>query len=132
MNDYPRQIRYPDQVRSPAPTVLEDHPYIRITRCQGFVERDFDPAKRVLVPLTQTEIRVLAQHHLDAVYKGLGFIKWDGSFGDADRDSDAYYRGRYRELVDLLSKEDLEMFREINRIRKMYIDSFRAPETKPT
>ena len=132
MNDYPRPIRYPYQVLPAAPAVLEDHPYIRITRRQGFVERDFDPAKRVLVPLTQTEIRTLAQHHLDAVYKSLGFIKWDGSFGDADRDRDAYYRGRYRELVELLSKEDLEMFREINRIRKMYIDSFRAPETKPT
>ena len=132
MNDYPRPIRYPDQVRSPAPTVLEDHPYIRITRCQGFVERDFDPTKRVLVPLTQTEIRTLAKHHLDAVYKGLGFYKWDGSFGDADRDRDTYYRGRYRELVDLLSKEDQEVFREINRIRKMYLDTFRDAETKPT
>jgi len=132
VNDYPRPIRYPDQVLPTAPAVLEDHPYIRITRSQGFSERDYDPAKRVLVPLTQTEIRVLAQHHLDAVYNGLGFIKMCGTFGDADRDRDAYYRGRYRELVELLSKEDCEMFREINRIRKMYLDTFRDAETKPT
>ena len=63
---------------------------------------------------------------------GLGSYKWDGSFGDADRDRDTYYRGRYRELVDLLSKEDQEVFREINRIRKMYLDTFRDAETKPT
>ncbi len=124
MNDYPRPFRYPDQVLPAAPAILEDHPYIRITRSQGFVELDFDPAKRVPVLLTQTEIRVLAQHHLNAVYKDLGFMKTCGSFGDADRDRDAYYRSRYRELVELLSKEDREKFREINRIRKNYLDTY--------
>ena len=59
-------------------------------------------------------------------------MKMCGTFGDADRDRDAYYRGRYRELVELLSKEDHEKFREINRIRKMYLDTFRDAETKPT
>ena len=112
----------------PTPPVLEDHPYIRILQYQGFDENDFDPASRVPVPLTQAEIRVLAQHHLDGVYQFLGHMKSGGCFGSSDLHRDAYYRGRFGALADLLSEEDQKRFGEIMRIRDEYIETLRDPE----
>jgi hypothetical protein len=112
----------------PAPPLLDDHPYIRITHSQGFSEQDFDPTERIPVPLTQTEIRTLAQHHLNSVYHLWGYMKSGGSIGSSDLHRDAYYRGRFGELAELLSEEDRNKFREIMRIRNMYIDTLRDHE----
>ncbi len=112
----------------PAPPLLEDHPFIRILEHQGFQEQDFNPAKRMPVPLTQAEIRTLAQHHLDKVYQFLGFMKTGGSFGSSDLHRDDYHRDRFGALVDLLPEEDREKFREISRIRDIYIETLCDPE----
>jgi hypothetical protein len=132
MNDHPRPVRDPDGELPPAPPLLEDHPYIRIIEGRGFSEQDFDPAKRIPVPLTQTEIRVLAQHHLDSVYHFLGFMKSGGSFGSSDLHRDAYYRERFGQLAELLSRKDQDRFREIMRIRNTYVDTLRDPEEETT
>jgi len=92
---------------------------------------DLDPAKRVLVSLTQTEIRTLALHHLNSVYHFLCFRKLGGSFGGIHMHRDACYRNRCGKLVRLLSQEDQEKFREIMRIRNMCIDIVRDPAEKP-
>jgi len=115
----------------PSPPVLEEHPFIRILRYQGFSEHDFDPAKRVSVPLTQAEIRTLAQHHLDNVYRFRGFMKTGGSFGSSDLYRDAYHRERYGNLAELLSQEDQAKFQEIQRIRNEYIETLRDTEDDP-
>lgn len=112
----------------PKPAPLEDHPFVQILQYQGFHESDFDPAKRVPVPLTQAELRTLAQHHLDAVYQFLGFMKTGGSFGSSDLHRDAYHRERFGALAELLSQEDRDNFCEITRIRNTYIDTLRDPE----
>lgn len=112
----------------PPPAVLEDHPFIRILQYRGFHESDFDPAKRVPVPLTQAELRTLAQHHLDAVYQFLGFMKTGGSVGSSDFHRDAYHRERFGALAELLSQENREKFSEITRIRNVYIETLRDPE----
>lgn len=112
----------------PTPAVLEDHPFVRILQYQGFHERDFDPAKRVPVPLTQAEIRTLAQHHLDAVYQFLAFQKTGGSVGMSDFHRDQYRRERFGALAELLSEEDREKFLEITRIRNAYIETLRDLE----
>ena len=112
----------------PTPPVLEDHPYIRVLQYQGFREEDFDPANRVPVQLTQTEIRTLAQHHLDAIYQFLGFMKTGGSVGSSDFRRDDYHHDRFGDLTALLSEEDREKFLEITRIRNEYIATLRDPE----
>ena len=112
----------------PAPPLLEDHPYIRITQSCGLSEEDFNPTKRVPVPLTQVEIRTLAQHHLDRAYQFLGYMKSGGSVGSSDFYRDSYYRGRFGELAELLTEEDRENFREIMRIRNMYVKGLSDPE----
>lgn len=112
----------------PSPAVLDDHPVIRILQYQGFRERDFDPAKRVPVPLTQAEIRTLAQHHLDAVYQFLGFMKTGGAVGSSDLHRDAYHRERFGAFAALLTEEDREKFLEITRIRNAYIEGLCDPE----
>jgi hypothetical protein len=132
-NSNPKQATPPDGNgnREPfpsPPTVLEDHPFIRILQHQGFQESDFDPTKRVPVPLTQAEIRTLVQHHLDAVYQFLGFMKTGGSSGSSDFHRDAYHRERFGALTDLLSEEDREKFLEITRIRNAYIETLHDPK----
>lgn len=112
----------------PTPAVLEDHPFVRILQYAGFYEKDFDPADRVPVPLTQAEIRTLAQHHLDAVYQFLAFQKTGGSFGMSDVHRDRYRRERFVALADLLSEEDQKRFGEIMRIRDEYVETLSDPE----
>jgi hypothetical protein len=112
----------------PSPAVLEDHPYVRILHYQGFHEQDFDPAKRVPVPLTQAEIRTLAQHHLDDVYRFLAYQQTGGSFGMTDLRRDRYHRERFGALADLLSEEEQKRFGEIMRIRNEYIETLSDPE----
>ena len=116
----------------PTPPLLADHAYIRILQYQGLRECDFDPAERISVPLTQTEIRALAQHHLDGVYQFLCYMKSGGCFGSSDFHRDAYYRGRFGELAELLSQEDQDKFREIMRIRNMYVETLRDHEEEST
>lgn len=112
----------------PTPPLLEDHPYVRITQYEGFRECDFNPAKRMSVPLTQAEIRVLAQHHLDRVCQFEGFVKCGGSYGRSDIHRDNYHRGRFVELAGLLSDEDREKFNEIIEIRDRYVETLYDPE----
>ncbi len=112
----------------PAPPLLDDHPYIRITQSQGLPERDFDPTKRIPVPLTQAEIRTLAQHHLDSVYHFLCYMKSGGSIGSSELYRDAYYRARFGELAELLSRDDQAKFHEIMRRRNIYVETLRDPE----
>jgi len=139
MRKYPNPNTNPEHATPPAgdansepfptsPAVLEDHPFVRILQYQGFREQDFDPAKRVPVPLTQAEIRTLAQHHLDGVYQFLGYMQTGGSFGSSDLHRDAYHRGRFGALADLLSEEDQKRFGEIMRIRNEYIETLSDPE----
>ncbi len=112
----------------PTPPLLEDHPFIRILQYQGFEESDFKPANRVAVPLTRAEIRVLAQHHLDRIYQFLGYMKTGGCGGSTDFHRDFYHRDRFGELAEHLLDEDLDKFREITRMRDMYIKTLHDPE----
>jgi len=112
----------------PTPAVLEDHPYVRILQYPGLHEEDFDPAKRVPVPLTQAEIRTLAQHHLDTSYRFLAYQNTGGSFGMSDLRRDQYCRERFITLADLLSEEDQNRFGEIIRIRNEWVETLRDPE----
>jgi hypothetical protein len=112
----------------PTPPLLEDHPYIRILRYQGFAESDFDPESRVAVPLTRAEIRVLAQHHLDRTYQFEASINLGCAVGVSDHYRDHYNQCRFGELADLLPEEDQEKFKEIIRIRDKYIETLYNPE----
>ena len=115
----------------PAPPLLQGHPYIRITRSEGFSEQNFVPIKRTQVSLTQVEIRLLAQHHLDCVYDFLCFRKSGGSFGIIAMHRDACHRKRFGELVPLLSQEDQEKVCEIIDIMSMWEDTLCDSAEKP-
>lgn len=112
----------------PTPPLLDDHPYVRITQYQGFREYDFDPAKRISVPLTRAEIRTLAQHHLDRIDQFEGFIQCGGAYGNSDIHRDNHHRGRFVELSSMLPDEDREKFNEIIEIRDRYIETLYDPE----
>jgi hypothetical protein len=59
-------------------------------------------------------------------------MKSGGSFGSSDLHRDAYYRERFGQLAELLSRKDQDRFREIMRIRNTYVDTLRDPEEETT
>lgn len=125
---------YGDDTREPfppAPPLLRDHPYVRITQSAGLLEEDFDPTHRTAVPLTRIEIRTLAQHHLDKVASYAAFRRMGGYYGSSDTRRDVHYRNRFSDMMDLLPEEDREKFREIIAMRERYIDTLYDPEEGP-
>jgi hypothetical protein len=101
----------------PTPPVLEDSPFFHILKRWGYRERELDSSIRVPALLSPAEIRVLAQHHLDASHHFRGFMKAGGAASSSDFDRDDYHRARFRELTARLSEEDRAKFREFIRTR---------------
>ena len=115
----------------PTPPVLEDSPFFQILKRWGYRERELDSSIRVPELLAPAEIRVLAQHHLDASYHFRGFIKAGGVASSSDLDRDDYHRARFRGLTARLSEEDRAKFRELIRTRNECIETLRDPEKEP-
>ena len=118
----------PKEPFPPSAPVLEDTQFIRILKKFGYREPDKNSGKRTPVLLSQSEIRTLAQHHLDCVDHFDRFLKTGGSAVSSDFDRADCHLGRFRQFASLLSEEDREKFREITRIRKVYLETLRDPK----
>jgi len=115
----------------PSLPFLEEQSFNRILKRWGYREHELDSSIRVPELLSPAEIRVLAQHHLDASYHFRGFIKAGGVASSSDLDRDDYHRARFRGLTARLSEEDRAKFREFIRTRNEYIETLHDPENEP-
>lgn len=91
-----------------------------------FIENQFAEKGRVAVPLTRSEIRILAQHHWDAGYGIASYIAANVGHGSSDLRRMYYYDGRCMELVDQLPEQDQKQFEQMCEERNAHLEALAA------